>query len=58
MTNFSSEYNLPTFQLNAPVIMVKVKEVWTNIAIYSHALPRRIQSKRWQVIFRTKVGNR
>ena len=29
------------FQLNAPVVIrVKVKEVWNNDAIYSHALPR------------------
>jgi len=29
------------FRLNAPVIIrAKVKEVWNNVAIYSHALPR------------------
>ena len=35
VNNLSSENNLPTYQLNAPV-----KEVRTNIAIYSHALLR------------------
>ena len=40
-TNLSLENNLPTFRLNAPaVIRVKVKEVRTNVAIYSHALLR------------------
>jgi len=29
------------FRLNAPVIIrATVKEVWNNVAIYSHALPR------------------
>ena len=33
--------NLPTFQLNDPVVIrPKVKEVWTNAVIYSHALLR------------------
>ena len=39
VTNLSSENKLPTFRLNAPVIIrMKVKEVQTNAAIYSHAL--------------------
>ena len=41
VTNLSSENNLPTFRVNAPVVIrVKVKEVQTNIAVYSHALLR------------------
>ena len=41
VTNLSLENNLPTFQLNAPVmIRAKVKEVQTSAAIYSHALLR------------------
>ena len=41
VTNFTSENNLLTFRLNAPVVIrVKVKEVQTNVAIYSHALLR------------------
>ena len=41
-TNFSWENNLPTFQLNAAVIIkAKVKRyIQTNIAIYSHVLLR------------------
>ena len=35
VTNFSSENNLLTFRLNAPVIIkAKIKEVRTNVAIY------------------------
>ena len=41
VTNYSSENNLPTFRLNAPVVIrAKVKEVRTNITIYSHTLLR------------------
>ena len=41
VTNLSSENNLLTFRLNAPVVIrVKLKEVRTNIAIYSHTLLR------------------
>ena len=41
VANLSSEYNLSTFRLTAPfVIRAKVKEVWTNFAIYSCALLR------------------
>ena len=41
VTNFSLENSLLTFRLNAPVIIrVKVKEVRTNVTIYSHALVR------------------
>ena len=41
VTKLSSENNLPTFWLNAPVVIgPKVKEVWKNVAIYSHALLR------------------
>ena len=41
VTNLSSGNNLPTFRLNAPVVIrAKVKEVRNNIAIYSHALLR------------------
>jgi len=41
VTHLSLENNLPTFQLNVPiVIMAKVKEVRANVAIYSHALLR------------------
>ena len=41
VTNFSSENNLPTFRLNAPIIFrAKSEEVKTNIAIHSHALLR------------------
>ena len=41
VTNLSLENNLPTFRLNAPVVIrAKVKEVQTNFAIYSHALMR------------------
>ena len=39
VTNYSSENNLPTFRLNAPVVIrAKVKEVRTNITVYSHTL--------------------
>ena len=39
VTNLSLENNLPTFRLNAPVmIRAKVKEVQTSAAIYSHAI--------------------
>ena len=39
VTNLSSEKNLPTFRLNASVVIrVKVKEVQKNVGIYSHAL--------------------
>ena len=38
---YSSENNLPTFRLNAQVIIrAKVKEVQTNITIDSHTLLR------------------
>ena len=41
VTNYSLENNLPTFRLNAPVVIrAKVKEVRTNITIYSHTLLR------------------
>ena len=41
VTNLSLENNLPMFWLNGPVVIrAKVKEMWTNVAIYSHALPR------------------
>ena len=41
LPNLSSKNNLPTFQLNAPVVIkAKVKEVQTNVAIYTHALLR------------------
>ena len=41
VTKLSLEITLPTFRLNAPVIIrAKVKEVRNNVAIYSHALPR------------------
>ena len=43
VTNFSSENNLPTFRLNAPVVP---DDDWS------------IQSKCRQVISRAKVGNR
>jgi len=39
VTNLSLEKNLPAFRLNPPVVnRAKVKEVQTNVAIYSHAL--------------------
>ena len=53
------------FRLNAPVVIrAKVKEVQTNVAIYSHALLRihviggqRLVKHRY-VIFQTQVGNK
>ena len=41
VTNLSLENNLLTFRLNAPVVIrAKLKEVQTNVAIYTHALPK------------------
>jgi len=46
VTNLSSENNLPTFRLNARVVIRVKDDDWS------------IQSKCQQVIFRTQVGNR
>ena len=41
VTNLSSENNLPTFRLNAPVVIrAESEEVRANFGIYSHALLR------------------
>ena len=38
VNNSSWKLNLPTFRPNVPVVIrAEVKEVWTNVAIYSHA---------------------
>jgi len=58
VTNLSPENNLPTFRLNAPVIIGTKVMPWVHFFHFCSDDHWSIQSKRRQVIFRAQVCNR